>query len=231
LARLLLVFARVVGSFIGVAINRESPTEENTVALRTGISIIAGSSAIVALGFVFSQWRARVKSRTNGAATLQRARRGASVPVRRVPMVETAEDGVSAQPTERWHDSIDDAYDASNPDDLGAEFLARAVQVPRDMNELESDLDASGLHVDVLGEDGLPAEALPNSWAISVEDLEDLSTTQDDTLRDDGPQSTNEERSWAGDEEVPRREAEEAVETEQWYSALQERPRRGARRT
>jgi hypothetical protein len=125
--------------------------------------------------------------------------------------------GMSARPTEQWRDSMA-GYDASNPDDLGAEYLARAVQVPRDMDDVSSDLDANGLHVDHLGEDDLPSEALPESWTFHDEDIEELSTLPEDFLEasDSGLQEDEASGPDAG-----------LTESEQWYTSLREK--RGTR--
>lgn len=213
--------------------------EDIAVALRTGISIIAGSSAVFALGFVLSYWRSRKgrlatsdASRNSETKTTRqhggtrRTRGGAVVPVRVLPAAYErnalleVDGGVSARPTEQWHDGVT-AYDAAYPDDLGAEFLSRAVQVPRDVEDFSSDLDASGLHVDHLGEDDLPGEVLPASWGFRDDDIDELSTSRSE---DDEP----DEVALAEEEELLlAREA--ASKDDEWYTALRE-PNSRARR-
>ncbi len=147
--------------------------------LRTGISIIIGGSTALGLALLLVRWQ---KSRAAAQADDTSARGGRSFDrsrsarvassgarVQVLPPVEAdhaldVDGGLSARPRERWFDRIE-TYDAANPDDLGADYLARAVQVPRESDETE-ELDVTALHVDVLGEDALPDEA---EWRVESE--------------------------------------------------------------
>jgi hypothetical protein len=125
------------------------------VALRTGISIIAGSSAALALGFMVSQWWARRRAHTSvPAKALSEPSSDMLVPVHVAPPIEDPDarlqdldGGVSARPAEQWQDNTG-AYDTVDLDDLGAMYLARAVQVP-ETDEFISDDDMDGLHIEV----------------------------------------------------------------------------------
>jgi hypothetical protein len=125
------------------------------VALRTGISIIAGSSAALALGFLASQWWARRRTHASlPEKALSEPTSDALVPVHIGPPIEDPDarlqdldGGVSARPSEQWQDNTE-AYDTVDPDDLGALYLARAVQMP-EIDELSYADDADGLHIEV----------------------------------------------------------------------------------
>lgn len=197
------------------------------MALRTGISIIAGSSAVIALGFVLARWGAR----TGAGGSVRTKQRPTPRRLAPVGFEEglAVDGGVSARPTERWQEA-GDGYDAANPDDLGAEYLARAVQVPRETDELTSDLDASGMHVELLEDDDLEGESIRGAnfaGALSSDDIEALSTLQDDLEDDYAPDS--EDLAFAALEREDDAALDRAPQSEPWYAALRE-PRRGSRR-
>jgi hypothetical protein len=222
------------------------------VAIRTGISIIAGSTAVFALSYVLANWRSRGRGPGRGsmkaaentsplpvtdlAATLNlpkhvQARTNTPLPVPvHVPAVESErhqrlqefDGGVSARPAEQWHDSRE-AYDAANPEDLGAEFLARAVQVPLEEDEERSELDLNGLHVeDEFGEAGTPSEILRSERQLDLE-LDDLSAelTPEELAADDRALDIEVETSDEFDEEVETERPDHARD-DAWYQSIQD---------
>jgi hypothetical protein len=83
--------------------------------------------------------------------------------------LQDVDGGVSARPTARLHDEINDHYDAVNYDNLGSEYLTRATQATRRELEPES-LDLSLIEMDIETGSGGLSEASYQA-AQSAEDV------------------------------------------------------------
>lgn len=182
------------------------------------VTIVASGLGIVALAALFAKSRSGEARR--GSPLPSAATRG-GVQVRRIPPVEVAQqdiadNGLSARPTERFGD-VSGRYEPSDPDDLGAAFLARAIQAAGESDDSGDDLADRGLHIeaDPASEEVADLDATL-SFGFSEQDLEILSTENDmteDAFEDFGETD---------------QDADGTPEPEPWYAEIRE-PRRVSR--